>query len=680
LANPARIDPSAQRTFEDALRHHQAGQLDAAEALYTRVLAQQRTHVDSLHLLGVCRHQRGDFTGAERHIRAALRLSPGLAALHLSYGNALRELQRHAEAIASYTRATLIDPAMALAHFNLGTALEERERHEEALKSYERASAGIRGAEAWLGRGNCLLALGRPDEAAAAYRRGVEADPRHADARANLAAALIRCRRFEEALLEAEEALAIQPGHAGATLNRAMVLTELGRPSDALQAMETPGAVPEDTEVLFQRARARARLRHNHAALDLLAQVLQREPQHWGARFERAAALLSLGDVVQSEPMFDALLAERPDDAPTILNRGLVFLAKGDLAAARRHIEAALAREPTLRQGRLNLAQLDLLEGRFETGWALHETRWEDPVLQTHRRSFTQAIWLGDDDIQGQTLLVHAEQGAGDTIQFSRFLHLLRARAGRLVFEVPRVLLALMRRSFPAEVELVAHGDALPDFDRHIPLMSLPFALRIRLDTVPAHVPYLQADPRRVDTWRNRVGAQAPLTVGLAWSGNPLQAQDHARSIALAQLLPLLRPGATPDRDVVFIALQNQIRATDRDVLAQAPALQYFGDAIESFDDTAALVSLCDLVISVDSAPAHIAGALGKPVWMMVAFVPDSRWMLARSDSPWYPSLRLFRQPARADWASVVVEVRAALATLPARAGAARRGKRTGGP
>jgi tetratricopeptide (TPR) repeat protein len=650
--------------FEDALRYHQAGHLDAAEALYARILAQQRGHFDSLHLLGVCRHQRGDFAGAERQLRAALRVRPGAAAAHLNYGNALRELRRLDDAIASYRRATLLDPQLALAHYNLGTALEEQQRYSEALSSYERAIAGRGGSDPWLGRGNCLLALGRFDEAVAALGHALAIDPRNADAHANLGAALIKCQRFEEALLAVDEALSIAPGHQGAALNRAIVLTELGRPADALETIEPPGAAPDGTEALFQRARARARLRHNHAALVLLDQVLAREPRHWGARFERAAVLLSVGEVTQGQTLFDALLAERPDDVPTIFNRGLVALAQGDLARARRDMEGALAREPNLRQGRLNLAQLDLLEGRFESGWAHHEARWEDPVLRAHRRSFPQAVWLGQDDIGDQTLLVHAEQGAGDTVQFSRYLPLLRPKVGRLVFEVPRPMVGLMRRSLALDIDIVAHCDRLPPFDRHVPLMSLPYVFRTRLETVPAPVPYLRADPLLARTWRNRLGTQAMLTVGLAWSGNPSQAQDHARSIALSHLLPLLRAGGAQARDVVFVALQNQLRATDRHVLAQAPLLQYFGEAIESFDDTAALASLCDLVITVDTAPAHIAGALGKPVWVLLPFIPDSRWMLERRDSPWYPTARLFRQTELARWDGVLAEVQAALASL----------------
>jgi len=261
-------------TLRDAVRFHEAGQLDAAEALYERVLAQQRANFDALHLLGVCRHQRGDFAAAEKYLRTALKIRASAAAAHLNYGNTLRELKRLPDAIVSYNRAAALDPSLELAHFNLGTALEEARRYLEAIKSYERALALNSCGEARFGRANCMLALGRVDEAIESYEAVVRAHPGHADAHANLGAALMQRQRHEEALLCVERALAAQPGHERAHLIRIHILNELRRPGDALLAMEgLVGAGSTVVDALYQRAKALQALQRSDEALPLYGGV-----------------------------------------------------------------------------------------------------------------------------------------------------------------------------------------------------------------------------------------------------------------------------------------------------------------------------------------------------------------------------------------------------------------------
>jgi tetratricopeptide (TPR) repeat protein len=641
--------------FQEGLRLHQGGRLAEAEACYRRVLAADRRHFDALHLLGVCRHQLGDFSEAEKHLRAALKVRPEVAAVHLNYGNVLREQGNLAAALESYRRATRLDATLAPAHYNQGTALEEMGQHAEALSCYERALQLQVDAAALVGRGNCLQALGRDDEAIADYRAAGARDPRHVDAQANLAAVWVKQRRHAEALGAAERALALDALHPGANLNRVIALNELGRAAEALVAVERVlAAVPPTLEVQFQRGRTLARLQRAEEALTLFDQVLAAEPAHWGARLERAGALGALGRITESEQLFEQMLSERPDDPEAMMQRGLLVLFQGDTQRARRDMERALALRADLPLGQYNLAFVDLVEGRFEDGWRRYEQRWDEPAMRPHLRRYAQPLWLGAPDIAGKAIFVHAEQGCGDTIQFCRYIPLLQARGARVIFEVPGPLFTLMRRCLPDAVRVVPPGVPLPPFDFHCPLMSLPLAFGTALATIPAPLAYLRADPQRLELWRNRLGDAVGPRIGLAWSGNARHARDRERSIMLASLLPWLQAvAAAPGGNTVsFLGLQNDLRPEDRAVLAQAPALQYFGEAIEDFDDTAALIGLCDSVVCVDTAPIHLAGALGKPAWLLAAHMPDWRWLLQRSDSPWYPSIRVVRQRQRGEWSA----------------------------
>lgn len=656
-----------EQTFKDAVRYHEAGQLDAAESLYLRVLSQRRAHFGALHLMGVCRHQRGDFAGAMKHLRAALKLKPDAALAHLSLGNAQREARALEEAVQSYRRATMIDPGLAIAQYNLGTALEEAGRHQEALAAYDAALALQADAAARAGRANCLQVLGRVDEAIGDYLAAVDLDPAQADALANLAGALLRRERFDEALAATERALALQPAHAGAALNRAMALNELQRGDEALQAADHVLAVaPPTAEALYQRGRALAGLRRGAEAVAPLQAALHLEPGHRRARMDLAAALAMSGEPEAATGVCDELLRERPADAYARFNRGMAAYSAGHLGSAREDMEAALAIDPLLPTARMSLGQLHLLEGRFDEGWPLYEGRWDQREMRAIWREFPQALWLGAHDISESTVLVHAEQGMGDIVQFARYVPLLAQRARRVVFEVRGALFGLIRRSLPSHIDVLPRGAPLPSFDCHCPLLSLPMVFATRLETIPWPGAYLAPDPARVALWRERLGEPTGLRVGLAWSGSAVHGQDRTRSIALAQLGGLVGRAAAGGAGVQFIGLQNELRAGDRPALAAMPALQYFGEAIDDFDDTAALASLCNVVVSVDSAPAHVAGALGKPLCLLLPFVPDWRWLLGRSDSPWYPSARLFRQERRGQWEGVLERVAAELVGVAA--------------
>jgi hypothetical protein len=298
--------------------------------------------------------------------------------------------------------------------------------------------------------------------------------------------------------------------------------------------------------------------------------------------------------------------------------------------------------------------------GDLDAGWKEYEWRWRTQEFAPWRRDFAPPLWLGEEPLAGKTILLHAEQGLGDAIQFVRYLPLVAARAGKVVLEVQPALMPLLA-GFAGASLIVGRGEKLPAFDCHCPLGSLPLAFKTRLATIPAAIPYLTASDERVTRWRQRLPRTGRWRIGIAWAGNPAFKGDRTRSIGLPRFSPLLSAAG-----VEIVSLQRDLRAGDRDILCDHPHVVQLGEAMADFGDTAAIISGLDLVISSDTSIVHLAGAMGKAVWVLLQYDADWRWLIGRDDSPWYPGARLFRQPAVDDWESVVARVLAELAATPA--------------
>jgi hypothetical protein len=435
-----------------------------------------------------------------------------------------------------------------------------------------------------------------------------------------LAQALHGTGQADAALAALDQLLAQQPRDAGAHESRGNLLMELGRPAEALAsfeaALEHGGTSPE---ALANLAAALLRLGRAQDALVRAEGALALQPVHRQALHAKGNALLNLLRVREAADFSREACRAVPDDA--------------DL--------------------QWNLAVADLLLGDFDSGWAAHEARWRATgfVHGVAPAVLAGSRWTGREPLADTTVLLYAEQGLGDTIQFLRYVPRVAAQAGRVLLQVQPALAPLLR-SLPANVRLLAPGEPLPPFDRQCPLLSLPHVFGTRLETVPAEVPYLHADPSEAGAWRERLPGGAQPRVGIAWSGNPRHANDHNRSIALQEFAALAAPG------VQFVSLQPQVRESDRAAFRHWPGLHDAGPLLRDFGATAGLLDALDLVITVDTSVAHLAGALGRPAWILLPHAPDWRWMLERSDSPWYPSARLYRQPAPGDWASVLARVR----------------------
>jgi len=475
-----------------------------------------------------------------------------------------------------------------------------------------------------LQQGIALHQAGRLPEAEALYRQVLLQEPQNPEALHLYGVLAYQAKKPSVALDFIGRAIRLRGDQANYYSNAALVLGDLGRTEEAEAACRT---------------------------------ALQLQPGSLEALNNLGLVLRAAGKLDEAVATLRTLLQRQPGSVQALNNLGTTLLQ------LRRHEDAAAVLGEALRLGddgphrhsiAYNQAQTLLALGRFEAGWRLYESR---PPLTAPRRAFEAPLWDGQ---PVGTLLLHAEQGLGDTLQFCRFAP-LAAPGATIVLEVQPPLKRLLA-TLPGIAEIVAQGEALPPHDAQYPLMSLPYRLGTILETIPVAIPYLRSDPAAAEAWRSRLAALGGAArIGLVWAGAPyrpetpgLVAMDRRRSLDLAQLAPL---GAIPG--AVFVSLQKGVARS------QAPAglaFHDFTDELADFADTAALVEALDLVISVDTSVVHLAGALGKPVWVLDRFDSCWRWLTGRTDSPWYPTLRLFRQPTAGDWASVIAEVQDALA------------------
>jgi tetratricopeptide (TPR) repeat protein len=569
---------------------------------------------------------------AERICRTVIAQRPGHFVALTLLGEALAATGRTEDAAQHFRLAAKANPKSPVGHANEGTMLASLGRHDEALACFDQAEKlDPRNAKIINNRGSSLAALGRTTEALAAFDRAITLDPASIGALTNQAATLQVLRRHTEAVAKLDRALTLKPDDPSLLTTRALLLQEMGRCEEALRDSDSAlRRTPDDDRAHFARAAALHGLNQPEAALQSFDRALAIAPDNIGLMTSRATLLYELGQ-------FDAALAAcaramqlNPDDAEAHFVRSTCHLAAGDLGP----------------------------------GWREYEWRWLQYGVPSSRPGTTQPAWRGETTLSDQTILLHAEQGFGDTLQFCRYAPLVAAQATKVVLEVPRPLVRLLG-SLSDCVEIVAEGDPIPDFDLHCPLMSLPLAFGTTLGTIPGHVPYLRADPTEVAMWRSRLAPYPGLRVGLTWAGSSRlgnsrsSSLDRRRSITLAHLAGLRDlPGLS------LISLQTGAASAEAGSPPAGLTIIDWTKELADFAATAALIEALDLIISVDTAVAHLAGALGRPVWTLHRHDASWRWLRGRDDSPWYPSARLFRQPTPGDWNTPISDLIRALQAI----------------
>ena len=640
--------------FQRALALHRQGDIARAQAIYQEILRTEPHHVESLHLLGVCCAQAGRLDDALGLISEALRLRTDFVEAHFNLGNVLRELNRYEESVKSYEDAIRLKSDYLDAYMNRGNVLHDLKRYDESVQSCDEAiRLNPEYAEAYLNRGVALQDLKRHEEALKSCDEAIRLKPDYAEAYSNRGNVLRDLRRYEESVTSYEEAIRLKPDYAEAYLNRGVALQDLKRHEEALKSCdEAIRLKPDYAEAYSNRGNVLRDLKRYEESLMSCDEAIQLKPDYAEAYSNRGIALYELKRYEVSVKSSDDAIRMNPEYAEAYSNRGAALheLKRYDESVS--SFEEAIRLKPDYADAHWNKGLLQLLFGDFAEGWAEYEWRFNVESSSIQKRSYAQPSWRGRESLDGRKILIYAEQGLGDTIQFCRYGSVLTGLGAKVFLEVPDSLVSLMR-SLQGSIEVVSSAERLPEFDYHCPLLSLPGACRTTLETIPSERQYLYADAKKVKHWDERLGNGRKPRIGLAWSGNPAQANDHNRSISLKELLEYL-----PDHAEYF-SLQKEIREGDREVMRAQGKVLHMADDLHDFSDTAALMECMDLVISVDTSVAHLGGALGKPTWVLLSCMPDWRWLLDRDDSPWYPSVKLYRQTGKRDWRGVLERVKA---------------------
>jgi Flp pilus assembly protein TadD len=463
-------------------------------------------------------------------------------------------------------------------------------------------------------------------EAEEIYQQILIEYPNDASTTSMLGTMYLQQGKNEQAEVFLKRSLSLSPNQALAYCNLGVILSESGRKTEAIDAYEHAIAIkPNLTEALSNLGGVLAYLEQNERAIDFCKRAIEINPNFTDAYLNLAIAYYKL---------------KQFDDAELNFNKTISLDANNASA-------------------HLNLAFTKLLQADFEVGLPLYEWRWQDQQAKECRQDLVQPLWLGEEDIKGKTIFLHAEQGLGDCIQFCRYAFDLEKLGAKVILGVQPALLKLTE-SLSSHFSYVQTGMPLPKFDFHCPMASLPLALNTRINSIPAKVPYLTAPSDKLALWGNKLGKKTLPRVGIVWSGTALHKNDYNRSVTLKLLSSLLQT------KLEFHLLQKEIKTSDKGSLALLTAfsnVHLHQQDLHDFTDTAALINQMDLVISVDTSVAHLAGALGKPVWILLQFLPDFRWLLDREDSPWYPTARLFRQTKNGNWPDVIVRLELALKT-----------------
>lgn len=545
------------------------------------------------------------------------------------------------------------------AYVPLAMLLVQRGQTQEAAQTLEQAlRLKPDDAIALFQHGNVLYALQRPHDALESYDKTLAVSPDFLDGLNNRAVVLCALDRFEEALVSLDRVLALNPANVLAHHNRGIALAGLERFEEAVKAYDAAIALfPGHADAWNNRGIALSGLQRFSESLESYDRALAINPNRADIHVNRGCALGEIKRFALALAEYDKALSLNPRSAEALYNRGVALTAMKRIEEALQSYKQCLALEPDYPKASYNLSLCFLQLGRFEEGFRLYESRKHLPI-PVGLDHYPQPVWSGDEDIRGRTLLVRAEQGAGDIIQFSRYLALLQDRGANIILSAADKLIRLLRG---LAVETVSPDRPPPDFDYQVFLMSLPYLLGTTLESIPAGIPYLAAEPDLVRKWKDRIG-DVGFKIGIGW-------QTSASGAGIGKSFPLRQyAGLSQIPGVRLISLQRQDEAAPVSDLPPGMMVEQFGPEFDggadAFIDSAALMQSLDLVITPDTAIAHLAGALGRPVWVALKYVPDWRWLLDRSDTPWYPTMRLFRQPADEDWDGLFVQMQTELAAL----------------
>lgn len=537
-----------------------------------------------------------NYLAAEINFERSLDALPNRVSTLINLTAVKIKLEKFEEAQCLALQSVHLDENNSEGYLNLGLINKEKRLYESAIKYFNRAiDLNPNYADAWLNKGAILHEQKKYDEALVHYDRAISLKADYAEAFYNRGISLADLNRYEDSLLEYERALILNPEYAEALLNKGIALYELKQYKSAL------------------------------ASYDQAISIKQNYVEAWS-------------------------------------NKGLTLNALGLVGDAIAHYEKAINLDSTYALARWNLSLSQLAIGDLESGLQSYESRWENEKtieIGGGIRTFPQQLWLGEHSLQGKTILLFAEQGLGDTLQFCRYVSLVAKLGANVILEVQRPLVLLLK-CIPGVTKILARGETLPEFDYYCPLLSLPLAFKSTLASIPKFPRYIYPDIKKAADWAEKLEPKTKFRIGIVWSSTSSFKNDHIRSMRLAEFARCLPPDSSKFE---IICLQKVVKKEDRDIF-NSKNIRYFGDQLSDFSDTAGLIENIDLVISTCTSVPHLSCALGVPTWILLSYMPDWRWLLERKDSPWYPSARLYRQKELGIWDKPLLEVRQDLEKL----------------
>ena len=588
VVNPAVANKTAD-LLQQGLALHKAGQLEQASVIYEEILKLNPKHFDANHLNGVIFFQNKNYLKAIETIKLAI-------SINSSHPSAHSNLEK--------------------AYIDFGNLKFKLGELNEAINCYSQALLINKKDIIFYNRGLVYKQINQIDLAISDYKQAIKINNNYFEAYSDLGIALKEIGNLDEALENYNKSIAINDSYINAYYNRGNVLKELKRLDEALTSYDRAIELKRDyAEAYYNRGIVLNELKRLDEALTSYDRAIELKSDYAEAYSNRGAVLKELKQLDQALTSYDRAIAIKPDYAEAYWNKSLALLLGGD----------------------------------FDKGFNEYEWRWKKDNLTSPKRNFSQPLWLDAKDIAGKTILLHAEQGLGDTLQFCRYVMQVAELGAKVILEVQKPLVNLLQ-NLTGVSQLVAKGSALPEFDYQCPLMSLPLAFKTELNSIPSSTAYLKNNAAKLEVWSKRLGEKSKPRIGLVWSGNSKHGNDHNRSLSLTDVLKHLQP------NFEYVSLQKEVREGDKDALTNS-AVKHYGDELNDFTDTAALCDLMDIVISVDTSVAHLAGALGKTTWILLPYVPDWRWLLDRDDSPWYASVKLYRQDEDRQYAPVLERI-----------------------
>ena len=612
-------DQEISNLIQQGLILHSRGKISDAKVIYEQVLKKNSSHFNALQLLGAAYAQENKAEIALQYLNKAIKINKTNAVALNNRGFVLKTLKRFEEALDSFTQALKFKPDYVDAAYNRGLTLQELRRFDEAIETYNQILIkNPAHADALNNRGIALRELNRFDEAIASYNQALNIKPDFAEAFNNRGNTLKELKRFEEALENYNQAIQCKSNYAEAFFNRGIVLKQIKKFNEALECFDQAVCIkPDYAEAFSNKGLTLQEMKCFDEALNCYNKALFFKPNYSDAFNDKGNILKELGYFEEALKNYDQALTASPNNINAIWNKSLLLI----------------------------------LIGKYSEGWSLYESRLVKEDTGHLYYKLPQLSWRGTDDLKDKTLLIYGEQGLGDVIQFVRYLKKINEHGIKTILEVPKTLVSIIS-TLDVPLTLIEKGLKLPDFDAHCPLLSLPYVFKTTVDTIPNSIPYLFSNQEKVFKWKEQLGSLNRKRVGLVWSGSSKHNNDHNRSIQLELFSDILK------LPFEWHSLQKEYRDSDKEFLSSNTQIHQHDVQLSDFSDTAALIDCMDLVISVDTSVAHLAGALGKEVWILLPHVPDYRWMLNRNDSPWYPTAKLFRQDSSKNWGGVLNQIK----------------------